>query len=102
MNFKLRTIKGESKKLRKEWVCKPYRIVWRSEVQGVKVSPAYHAMVRITINDSEMWDLLVDADPIKHLRPLSKRAKNILTTVARSGEAMRRKAWPSNPRQGLL
>ena len=67
MNFKLRTIKGESKKLRKEWVCKPYRIVWRSEVQGVKVSPAYHAMVRITINDSEMWDFVGRRGPYKTL-----------------------------------
>jgi hypothetical protein len=45
MNFKLKQIKGESRKKRKEWNCKPYRIVWRSEAFGIKIPPGFHALI---------------------------------------------------------
>ena len=52
MNFKLKNKKGESRKVRKEWLDKPYRIVWRCEVRGVKVPPGFQACVFI----DEQWD----------------------------------------------
>ena len=46
MTFKLKKL-GVSRKIYKEWRCGDYRITWRSEVQGVKVPPAYHATVLV-------------------------------------------------------
>jgi hypothetical protein len=59
MNFKLRSIKGRSRKLYKEWLdeTRRYRITWSREVDGVRVPPHFHACVRITLPDGrEMWD----------------------------------------------
>jgi len=47
MNFKLRQIKGESRKKRKEWRSGVYRIVWRNEAFGVKVPPGFFANIRV-------------------------------------------------------
>lgn len=51
MNFKLRQIKGESRKIRKEWRSGSYRIVWRCICQGVRITPGYQATMRV----GEQW-----------------------------------------------
>ena len=47
MTFKLKQIKGESRKLRKEWRCTPYRIVWRCICQGVRIPPGFQACILV-------------------------------------------------------
>ena len=47
MNFKIKQIKGESRKIRKEWWCGAYRITWRCEACGIKVPPGFFACIKI-------------------------------------------------------
>jgi hypothetical protein len=47
MNFKLKYIKGTSRKKYKEWWCGKYRITWRNEAHGVKVPPGFFACILI-------------------------------------------------------
>lgn len=47
MVFKIKQIKGESRKKRKEYHCKPYVIVWRREAFGVEVTPGYQTFYRV-------------------------------------------------------
>lgn len=57
MNFSRKRIIGQSAKTRKTWQSEEgYRIVWRTEVAGVRVPEAYQPAVRIAVGDSEMWD----------------------------------------------
>jgi hypothetical protein len=68
MNFKLRSIKGKSRKLYKEWLdeTKQYRITWNTEVGGVRVPPHFYACVRVTLLDGrEMWDFAGRRGPYK-------------------------------------
>ncbi len=59
MNFKLRAVKGRSRKLYKEWRDGPYRIVWTKEVLGVRVPPHFFSLVRVRLQDGrEMWDFV--------------------------------------------
>ena len=68
MNFKLRIIKGRSRKFYKEWrdETKRYRITWIREVGGVSVPPHFCACVRIKLpNGREMWDFAGRRGPCK-------------------------------------
>ena len=61
MNFKLRTIKGQSRKRHKEWrdETKTYRIVWTNEVRGVRVPAHYFALIQTILPDERrMWDFV--------------------------------------------
>jgi hypothetical protein len=71
MNFKLRTIKGRSRKLYKEWLdeTRRYRITWIREVGGIRVPPHFYACVRIKLpNGRELWDFADRRGPYKTFR----------------------------------
>lgn len=69
MEFKRKKLRGVRQKVRRIWLSREgYRIVWRREVFGVRVSAAFQACVRVLVptgfNDDgqlqtrEMWDFV--------------------------------------------
>ncbi len=65
MKFKRRKKRGQNQKVSKYWFCEEgYRIVWRTEICGVKVPARFHACVRAVVpcyggrecEPFEMWD----------------------------------------------
>jgi hypothetical protein len=68
MKFRLRVIKGRSRKLYKEWLdeAKQYRIVWTRGVYGVCVPPHFFATVRTVLpTGHEMWDFVGRRGPYR-------------------------------------
>ncbi|MGA2059102.1 MAG: hypothetical protein ABSG67_01375 [Thermoguttaceae bacterium] len=75
MIFKLKSIKGRSRKSYKEWLdeTKRYRITWITEVGGVRVPPHFYACVRIRLpNGREMWDFAGRRGPYRTFKLASK------------------------------
>lgn len=65
MEFKRKKKRGLNQKTRRLWLsAEDYRIVWRTEVCGVNVQPAFQASVRIIApgsyedGNTEMWDFV--------------------------------------------
>ena len=68
MNFRLRSVKGRSRRLYKEWLdeTKQYRIVWSREVCGVRVPPHFYATVQTVLPDGrQMWDFVGRRGPYR-------------------------------------
>jgi len=69
MEFKRRKKRGHSQKTYKQWFSEDdgYRIIWRAEACGVRITPCYEAAVRTVIPNYggtdevfEMWDFVSD------------------------------------------
>lgn len=59
MNFIRKKIRGQNQKIRRTWLSKEqYRIVWRKEVDGVRVPARFQATVRTILPNGEMWDFV--------------------------------------------
>lgn len=74
MNFKRKQrVKGRTTRTYKEWYdeTKQYRINWRNEVYGVRVTPCYYACVRCVrslADSSEYWGFVGRRGPYKTLK----------------------------------
>ena len=71
MDFIRKKLRGQNQKVRRTWIAGDYRIVWRKEVEGVRVPARFQATVRIVLarpNGIEtIWDFVA--------RPLCKTLK---------------------------
>lgn len=80
-------------KQRKYWlsVCKRYRIVYRSEVEGIKVPAKYLAMKLEIINDKDFWDFVERHRQYKTFKTAKVACENDLNGIKQEKEKCTRK-----------
>jgi hypothetical protein len=61
---------------RKEWIGGRgrYKIIWRDQVQGVDVPPAFHVLILETTDGEKFWELLHKTKRLKRTLKAAKRA----------------------------
>jgi hypothetical protein len=76
MNWRRVHPQGKDPKHHKEWRGGRgrYRIIWRDQVFGVAVPPAFQISFREKVGDREIWELVDRAKPLKRTLKAAKRA----------------------------
>jgi hypothetical protein len=75
MNWR-RIKRGSNPKHCKEWQGGRggYKIIWRDQVQGVSVPPAFHTLHLEITTGGEFWEMLDRSRPLKRTLKAAKRA----------------------------